>query len=402
MKKILAVLLVVLLLAPMVMSCNNSGNKNQNPPASPPSSQPADTPPAGGSPPASGGSKTLGWWPDALEASKNREKYTIAYVSIAMSDQLHSGVNEKLKEWASKLNCDFVSYDANADRDALQSGIETYAAQGLDGLVLDVDVSSQPPARATMDEYGTPWFPAMSPFMNNDNTLYTAPAAILDGYTCGRLQVDWMFDNYQSQLGVAAVDPSRIGYIFLDWSPHPDIHRRIVGATERYTELYPKLVDSNWIGIDVLPGGPANSEGAFNLVSAYLATNGDKFDYWFIGSSTDEFAIGATRAVEQIGIDKRVMISAIMGDSIISEWNAGKTSAWKSIITVPIVALTEPMICSLLAIIDGRATFDTLLRDYVPAGQSFGIYEFAPQIFTFENKDEYFNSVDAWLAHKYP
>ena len=241
----------------------------------------------------------------------------------------------------------------------------------------------------------------MSPFMDDAQEFYVAPSVVLDSYDCGQNQVDWMFGNYQSELGIGETDAANIGYLFLDWSPHPEIHLRTTGATNRYTELHPDLADSNWLAIDVLPGGPDNFEGAFDLVSAHLSTNGDQFDYWFIGSSTDEFAIGATRAVEQLGMEDRCMISAIMGGSVIDTWMTGYNGAWKSLITVPLVELAEPMLCGLLAILDGRATYESLWQDSVPAGQAYGVIDFPPKIFTYDNREEYWQSVDAWIAHTY-
>ncbi|MDR1821886.1 MAG: substrate-binding domain-containing protein [Oscillospiraceae bacterium] len=397
MKKILAIILMLALLTSL-FACGK--------PAEPTPSAPVitDTPAGPGSelPPTPPAAEKIGWYPDALAASAGREKYKIAYISIAMTDQLHSALNNALKEWCAKLNCDYVSFDAKADYDAFLSGVETYATQGLDAIIIDVDVSAQQRTREICDEYGVVWFPAMSPFMDEANEKYVAPAVVLNSYTCGRNQIDWMFANYQKELGAPETDASKIGYIFLDWSPHPEIHLRITGATDRYTELYPDLAATNWIPIDVLPGGPENSEGAFDLVSAYLSTNASKFDYWFIGSATDEFAIGAARAVEQLGLADKAIISAIMGGSVIEEWNAGTATPWKSLITVPLVVLAEPMLCGLLAILDGRATYESLWQDSVPAGQTYGILEFAPQEFTAANKGDYFTSVDAWIAHTYP
>ena len=399
MKKIIAILLAALLLMPALAACGGNGG-NQAPASSPPPAA-ADTG-SQSSPAGSGGAQTLGWYPDAYEASLNRDKYTIAFITITLSDQLHSALNVALREWAEALNCEYVSFDARADYDTLMSGIETYASNpDIDGLIIDTDVSAQARVIEICAENNAVWYPALSPFMNADQSAYISPAAVLDGYSCGRIQVDWMFDNYASELGVDPVDPSQIGYIFLDWSPHPEIHLRIQGATARYTELYPNLVSSNWIPIDVLPGSPANIEGAFDLVSAYLSTNGDNFDYWFIGSSTDEFAIGATRAVEQLGLESRTMISAIMGGSVVDEWNTGKTSAWRSLITVPLVVLSETMVCGLLAILDGRATPEELYPEFFPPGENYGIVEYPPQVFTYDNRGEYWNTVADWVAYKY-
>jgi hypothetical protein len=95
------------------------------------------------------------------------------------------------------------------------------------------------------------------------------------------------------------------------------------------------------------------------------------------------------------------MISAIMGGSVIEEWDAGERGAWKSLVTVPLVVVSEPMIGGILAILDGRATYETLWQDSVPAGQSYGVIEFPPETFTYENKDTYYNTVDQWIAVQY-
>jgi ABC-type sugar transport system substrate-binding protein len=397
MKRTIAFLSVLLAMLVMFAACGGGADGEQEG-ASRDASEGAA---AEGGEAAEADSETTGWYPDALAAAEKRDAYTIVYISIAMTDQLHSSLNLALEDWCSKLNCEYLSYDAKADYDAFLSAVETYASQGVDGMIIDVDVSAQGSVRDICASYDVPWFPAMSPFMDDNNEVYVAPAAILDSYACGQKQVDWMFDGYRTELGVPEVDPSKIGYIFLDWSPHPEIHLRFEGASARYAELYGDLFETNRFTIDVLPGGPENSEGAFDLVSAHLSTNGNKFDYWFIGSATDEFAIGAARAVEQLGLADRCMISAIMGGSVIEEWNAGEKSAWKSLVTVPLVVVSEPMICGLLSVPDGRATYETLWQDSVPAGQTYGVIEFPPEIFTYENKDLYYDTVDEWIEVKY-
>ena len=409
MKKTLAMLLAALMLVSVLVACGNDSEETSNAGTSGGETSNAGT--SGGTPgtsqaadPAapSTGAQTLGWYPDAYEASLNREKYTIGCVFIAMSDQLHSALNVAFREWSQLLNFDYVSFDANGSHDAFFSGLETYAASpDIHGILIDIDASSHPRVLEIVDEYGATWFPAMSPFRNDAMTRYVAPAAVLEGYSCGQIQVDWMFDNYARELGVQEVDASNIGFITLNWSPHPEINLRIIGAEDRYNELYPNLLSTNWIPIDVLPGSPANIEGAFDLVSAYLSTNGSDFEYWFIGSATDEFAIGAARAVEQVGMESKCIISAIMGGSIIEEWSTGKTSTWRALITTPLVGLAEPMVCGLLAVLDGRATFETLYQEYVPAGESYGIIVYPPQVFTHDNWREYISTAEAWVAHKY-
>ncbi|MDR2486395.1 MAG: hypothetical protein LBD12_00375, partial [Clostridiales Family XIII bacterium] len=90
-----------------------------------------------------------------------------------------------------------------------------------------------------------------------------------------------------------------------------------------------------------------------------------------------------------------------MGGSVIDEWESGYQGAWKSLITVPLVELAEPMLCGLLAVLDGRATKETLWQDSVPEGQTYGVIEFPPETFTYANRGEYWTSVDDWIANTY-
>ena len=59
------------------------------------------------------------------------------------------------------------------------------------------------------------------------------------------------------------------------------------------------------------------------------------------------------------------------------------------------------MVCGLLAILDGRATFETLYRDHVPAGQNYGIVNFPPQVFTYSTRTDYIRTASEWVAFKY-
>jgi ABC-type sugar transport system substrate-binding protein len=274
--------------------------------------------------------------------------------------------------------------------------VETYATQGYDGFIYDIDDQGQPRIMDIAEEYNLTWIPALTAF-RNDEGLLTHPAVLLTSYDTGRAQAKWLWDNYKKYLG--DIEPKEIGVITVEWSGQPDIHARAVGAADYYKELYPDLYETNYFNCDLLNLN-FNADAAFQIVSATISANAN-IKYWLIAGSNDDFAAGAARAVESLIPGKAIVVS-VMGDLAIKDWANGYRGALVCCVTTSLAVFAEPVICGLVAMLDGRATPETLWSDNVPPGEKYGTVTLGIGIYTVDNYQEYKGTVAEYVADQYP
>jgi ABC-type sugar transport system substrate-binding protein len=318
-------------------------------------------------------------------------------MSISLMDPLHGGLNQAFADWSKLLNVDYSSYDGNSDYGSFMVQIESQASGGAyDGFIFDVDAQGQSRIMDICKEYSLTWMPALTAFTDTDNRL-THPAVLLTSYDTGVAQGKWLFDNYKKHLG--DIDPKEIGVITVEWSGQPDIHARSVGCADYYKQLYPDLFTTNYFNCDLVNLN-FNADAAFQSVSAKIAGNAD-IRYWLIAGSNDDFAVGAARAVESIAPGRAIVIS-VMGDQAIKDWGTGYKGSLVCCVTTSLAVFAEPVICGLVAILDGRATPETLWSDSVPQGEKYGVVQLGIGIYTEDNYKEYKGTVADYVAAQYP
>ena len=70
-----------------------------------------------------------------------------------------------------------------------------------------------------------------------------------------------------------------------------------------------------------------------------------------------------------MGMEDEVLITCVQGNAFVNEMNSGYTgSTWVSCCYIPEKDFSENMAAGLVALVDGRATLDTLWPEDVPDG----------------------------------
>ncbi|MCF0120717.1 MAG: hypothetical protein HUJ65_03680 [Oscillospiraceae bacterium] len=405
MKKIISVILALLLIVSLTACGAEKTEPEPSPapapektddaaPAEEPSAQP-DTPEDDSIP--AGSIQTTGWYKDAMENAQSREPYHIAYITCSLVDVIHSSMDSAFEQWSRKINVNYSNYDANGDNDAFLNAIDTLAVQGADGFLFDADITISGRVREIVDELGIPWMAALSPFLDENNEHYSAPSVVSDSWGHGASQVKWLFENYKSYWG-EDVKPEEIGFIFCDFSINAEIHLRAQGAIETYKALNPDLYDSNFFYLDIIgPFGPGNMQGAFDDVSTTITANTNEYSHWMVATCSDEFGVGAARGITSLGLDDKCLVISCFGDTLMKEWDNGYDGAWVATVTTSPLLLAEPMICGLVALLDGRATYDNLWCDSVPEGETYGLITMPADIITKDNVSSYISNIDDYI-----
>jgi ABC-type sugar transport system substrate-binding protein len=251
------------------------------------------------------------------------------------------------------LNFTTIAYCSNGDLDAMLQNIEIFADQGVDGFIINIDAATSARIKEVLDTTGVPYI-AMLNSVRDDNGSAIVPVVGLEGFEGGEKVVQWLFDNYSNYWG--DIDPSRIGLLNYTFSPNIDFVDRHDGGLARFQQLIPN--NAGVFSVDGVSGG-LNEQAGFDLAAATLAAN-PEVEYWFISACLELYAQGATRAVESLGMEDRVLITTIASDILTAAWDAGYEGAWVSCLAISNYQWTVPAICGLISLINGTSTWETL------------------------------------------
>jgi hypothetical protein len=105
--------------------------------------------------------------------------------------------------------------------------------------------------------------------------------------------------------------------------------------------------------------GHINSETGYELASQFISANPD-VEYWIIIGCVEDYSQGAARFVETMSSQDKILITTVGSVILPIEWDSGYDGAWKSCYAIADMSYAGPAACGLIALADGRATFDTL------------------------------------------
>ena len=400
MKKIITLCLAALLLFSLFACSNNNNSSNSsggnNTPAGSPTNESPSAPAsnstgdsaASASPAATGGGR-VGYMDDDVDHFA-RDKYEIAYV-YSIDIPIHQQMAESFGNLGSKYNYNFTAYSAQADTDTFISLLEVCIDQGMDGVIVAPFVEVYRRVYEVLDEAGMPFAAPLTPY-RDDQDRNMMPAVIFDGYEAGVMLADWLLDNYKDFFG--DIDLSKAGVLTVSLLIDKDIRARADGGRDRYLERVPGM--ENMIVEMDMSDTVFSIQGAFDKAATIFAANSDK-EYWFIISGSEEWGIGALRAAESIGLaDKTVLATVGSAFAFGGEWeDPANSPSWRVLVPENTDQFAATLIPGLIALIDGRATFDTLWINERAPGDFATISYLNIELATRDNYKDYIAKSDA-------
>jgi ABC-type sugar transport system substrate-binding protein len=346
-------------------SPSDSGASPSGEPAAPP---PSDNQPDGSdAPPASAGGIPLGTPLGGDHFS--REPFKIAYVCNMLTWAFNKAISDGLDALGKKLNYEYTAWAANGDFDAYVNQIYTFADQGFDGLVLGTDDALAPRAYEAAREAGIAFVGESTTFMD-DSGLCIWPSVQQAQVKNGETSVQWLADNYKSYWSDADLSAVKLGLICLDFSGVSGITERKPGVSGKFAELFPngKFFDADLIAL----GSEGFSvQGGQELTSQLLSQNPD-IEKWFVVALVDDWAVGATRAAEQLKMEGDVLVVSIQADAFLAEVGSGnQDSVYVAACAVSANEFAIDMANCLVAILDGSATAEDIWPEWRDAGGSY-------------------------------
>ncbi len=294
----------------------------------------------------------VGYFEDGIDPQSRRTYNFINMYPLTLD--LYVYATECLEEYAERLNYTVTTSTTENDFDMYIQNIEIFAQEGdVDGFIIVIDVSTSDRIKEVLDETGIPYI-AWCNSVRDENGSNIVPCIGLDHYGASKLTMEWLYDNYKTYWG--DIDTSKIALLNTNSSTNPDLNSRAVAAEETFNALIPD--NAGVFEVDIV--SDYTMENAYNKASPIFTANPD-IEYWFSTNTIDIFAGGVARAAEALGIDDNVLAVCVGQSALVKEWDeAGYDGCWAACYAVSNYTQVVPAASALVAIIDGKATWDTL------------------------------------------
>ncbi|MDR0838661.1 MAG: substrate-binding domain-containing protein [Oscillospiraceae bacterium] len=335
----------------------------------------------------------MGYIDDPVDHSA-RKTYKIAYLSPAFMF-LQQSWFAAMQEFQDRLNFTVTSFTGEAGNDAYLQNIEIIADQGFDGIIMDCELAVAVRASEVAEETGLPYI-AFVQSMLDDNMKTVCPQVVLDQYETGAKTIRWLIANYKSYWG--DIDTSKLGLIDLGVSVSPDLWARAIGPRDIFQETFP---DGHYFFDDAISAGGITPDAAYTLTTATISAN-PNVEYWFITGSTEFMGPGAARAIDDLGKIDNALICVVGAGANVVDWDSMTPDTKTSLVACLAISdllYAAPAVSGMVALIDGRATKDTLWRDKTPAnyefGNDYGVWMVENDIITRDTYKTYFDEINA-------
>ena len=319
----LSMVFIVSLCLPLT-GCNNSADTDVGTPqasVAPPSTEAQVSDDGGGSAPSSG---TSG---NAYKQFGPDEPINFAYVSALMAIGWCVQVADAFNELADEYNLVVNIGDGELSPEVQFNLLEQYIAMGVDVVaVMLTDPGSSEAMAELCRNAGVLMVGETAAMMGADGKL-VAPCDWLYGYEVGYKMGEWVAENHQ-RYGFDFSDHTNLGFAYISDATFVEMADRENGCKDAWFEAYPDFPkDQVFVGDVSAEGQIAAMEAGYNQMAAILTAN-PQIETWVVLSFQEDFASGACRAIEDLGLVDQVMLVSAGGENVIPEWDAGLTKPW--------------------------------------------------------------------------
>lgn len=260
------------------------------------------------------------------EMSESDEGPLLAFIVKDASQEWFVGTSSAMKATALNLGArDFIIYDTAMSPDKYMTALDQAIAQEVDVLIVcppDQQLSAITVQKC--NEAGIKVMADDDPLID-ENGKYIAPALALDAYVVGESQGEWLAKYYNENN--LSEHNETIGYMLLTMNEVSSALPRSEGARDKFLADAPDfpadmVIEANYDG---------TSDKGFNVAAATITANPD-VTHWIVTAPNDEGAQGATRAIEQAGLDADATVVGLGGylaiDEFRKEYSCFKASAY--------------------------------------------------------------------------
>ncbi|MDR1299933.1 MAG: hypothetical protein LBJ84_06780, partial [Oscillospiraceae bacterium] len=245
-----------------------------------------------------------------------------------------------------------------------------------------------------VEETGVPYIAFVQSILDADGKT-VCPQVVLDQYDTGKKTIDWLIANYKSYWG--EIDTSTLGLIDCAVTTSPDLALRAEAPETIFAETFP---DGHYFMADMVAAGGITPDAAYAQVTAIVSAN-PQIEHWWVTGSTEFFGPGAARAFDDLGKVDNALVCVVGAGANVVDWDsmtADTPSALVACLAISDLLYAAPAVSGIIALIDGRATKETLWRDKTPQnwqfGTDYGVWLVENDIITRETYTTYFDEIN--------
>lgn len=410
--KILPAIILVIAMVFAMAACNGGNSGNDTPAASPPAGGGASTSPdsggSGGGGDSTGGSGAGGQVQTTVEPPQqevnlgevdyfSRPPFKIAYICNTLTWAWNNALDQTLTRLGQIMNFEYTGWAANFDFDAYANQIYVFYDMGYDGLILGVDDTLAARAYEICSELDIAFVAESTAFMD-DNGLCIWPSVQQANYVNGVKCVDWLADHYRDYWG--EIDTSKLGLLVLDFSTVSGITERTPGAHDSFKSHFPEAAGNIFEGDLLIYGTTGFSVQGGNDMAMSIFANNPEIEKWFVVGNVDDWATGATRAAEALQMEDRVLAVSVQADAFLNEMAAGYTgNVYVAAAAISSTEFAMRMAESLVTILEGRETAETLWPEWRDPGGQYPRYQISGEMITRDTYQAYLTADAALLQN---
>ncbi len=334
----------------------------------------------------------IGFFEDGVDPD-SRDTYEIVHM-YPFTLLLYELMTECFELYAERLNCHITPSTSEADYDKFIQNIEVFAAQGnTDGFIVVIDADTSVRIKEVLDESGIPYV-AWCNSVRDDSGSEIVPCVGLSQYDASQTTLQWLYDNCKTYWG--DIDYSKVALMNTNASSNVDLNDRAVGAEDKFNELIPD--NAGVFNIDMV--NDFTQDTAYNKAAATFSANPD-IEYWFVTNCVEMYSQGVARAVEQLQISDKVLITDVGSDILCSEWETGYNGSWVSCLAISNYLYAAPAICAVVSL-------STAKRRGIRCGPIYGPPATCTRSTALPDNDhddtykDYFNTYADMAAHRCP
>ena len=331
-----------------------------------------------------------GWYTDDVDWFA-RDPYKIAFLygqAFALTDM----EGESFEAWSKRVNFEYAEFDGNQDNELFLNNMEVCASQGWQGMILQPDATIGMRVAEMANELGVAWMPGVTPMMDEDGNLMQPMVTLGTKYQAD-LANNWLIDNYKNYWGDIELEGPSLGYMCLTIASNPILKVVYDYSNSGIEEAYP--------GVNVFEGDCINfgisADAGYQVVSATMAAH-PEIEHWFITSALEDYAQGAAQAAVSLNVEDKVLICSNGANILIPmfEQNAVGNS-WVAGIYYAQDIFCEPLVCGIIAMLDGRATPESLYPEWKAPGAKYANILCDTRVVTKDTYQEYLDYIDNYI-----
>lgn len=331
----------------------------------------------------------------------SRKMYEIVYTCETfgfLQQALFSGMQACEK----RFNVHMTNVNSEGSQDTYLTNLELIGTRGFDGAIVDCPPAIQVRAIELLEESNVPYIAFFQTLLNADNRT-VSPNVTNDNYAAGKMPAQWLADHYKEYMG--DIDTSKLGFLYIGVSTAPDLVARSVGPEDVFNEYFS---DGQFFWVDAASGGTTNlmsEELGYNLSIATINAH-PEIEYWLVTSCLEFYGPGASRALEEVGKTTKNALVCVMGHGAqVADWESMSDDTMSVNVACWIIhdfEMTYPAVVGLIALLDGRATKESLWQERTPPnyiyGNDYGVWEVSGNIVTRQTYKAYLAEIEAEIA----